>query len=116
MNLENQDYWVSLIGMSTCKFFLLQGLHQGPGHGYALLERMRSYTHGNCTASYGAIYPILKKLADGDLALIRYENVGNRKRKVYELTQRGEKAYQEALEAWEVVLPYLSRAVEEDLH
>ena len=116
MNLENQDYWKSLIGMSTCKFFLLQGLHQGPGHGYVLLERMRSYTQGRCTASYGAIYPILKKLAKGDLALVKDENVGNRKRKVYELTDRGEEAYKEALKAWEVVLPYLSRAVEEDLH
>ena len=93
MNLENQDYWKSLIGMSTCKFFLLQGLHQGPGHGYVLLERMRSYTQGRCTASYGAIYPILKKLAKGDLALVKDENVGNRKRKVYELLRDGTGSY-----------------------
>jgi PadR family transcriptional regulator PadR len=116
MNLENQDYWKSLIGMSTCKFFLLQGLHQGPGHGYVLLERMRIYTQGRCTASYGAIYPILKKLAKGDLAQVKDENTGNRKRKVYQLTDRGEEAFREALKAWEDILPYLSKAIEDDLH
>jgi DNA-binding PadR family transcriptional regulator len=116
MSLENQDYWKSLIGMSTCKFFLLQGLHQGPGHGYILLERMRSYTQGRCNASYGAVYPILKRLAEGNLALVKYENVGNKKRKVYKLTKKGESAYKEALKAWDGVLPYLNKAVEEDLH
>ena len=116
VNIENKEYWKSLIGMSTCKFFLLQSLYRDPGHGYAVLERMRSYTRGRCTSSYSTIYPILKMLANGKLAIVKSENIGNRKRKVYRLTKKGEKAYIEALKAWEEVLPYLNKAVKEDLH
>ena len=94
----------------------MQILFKGPEHGYALLEKMRSNTEGRCTASYGAIYPILKKLAEEGLALVKYENIGNRKRKIYELTKRGKNAYIEALKAWEDILPYLNKAVEKDLY
>ena len=116
MNLESRKYWKSLIGMSTCKFFLLQALYQGPGHGYALLERMRSYTEGRCAASYGAIYPILKKLAKGDYALVRSETVGYRKRKVYELTEKGEKVFREASKVWQDILPYIGKAADEGIN
>lgn len=101
--------------MSACKFFILQGLHQGPGHGYALLERMRSYTAGRCTSSYGTIYPILKKLAKEKYAVVKTDNKGPRSRKIYQLTEKGHKAYKEALLAWEGILPYLSKAVDEDM-
>jgi PadR family transcriptional regulator PadR len=111
MNIESQDYWKSLIGMSTCKFFLLQTLYRNPGHGYAILERMRRDTEGRCNASYGAIYPILKNLAEGNYALVKSETVGSRKRKVYELTEKGREAFREALEAWDDILPFLNRAV-----
>lgn len=114
MKLESQEYWKSLIKMSACKFFILQGLHQGPGHGYALLDRMKTYTQGRCTSSYGTIYPILKKLAKEHYANVKSENTGPRNRKVYELTEKGQLAYKEALKAWEGILPYLSKAVDED--
>ena len=116
MNLENKEYWKSLIGMSTCKFFLLQALYRDPGHGYAVLERMRHNTQGRCTSSYSTIYPILKMLAKGELAKVKDENIGNRKRKIYKLTRKGERAYLEALKAWEEVLPFLNKAVKEDLN
>ena len=116
MNLESQVYWKSLIGMSTCKFFLMKILYKAPGYGYAILEKMRSYTEGHCTATYGTIYTILNNLANEGLARVKFENIGNRKRKIYELTKRGRRAYIEALKAWDGILPYISKAVENDLY
>lgn len=116
MNLDDIEYWKSLIKMSACKFFILQGLHQGPCHGYALLERMKIYTVGCCASSYGTIYPILQSLAKEKYAIVQTDNNGPHKRKIYQLTEKGQKAYREALKAWEGILPYLSKAVNEDLH
>jgi PadR family transcriptional regulator, regulatory protein PadR len=113
MELEKQAYWKSLINMSLSKFFILQTLNQGPTHGYALLEKMRLFTKGCCTPTYATIYPILTELAKGDYAVVKAESTGERKRKVYELTDKGKTAYQEALKVWREVLPYLNRVVRE---
>jgi PadR family transcriptional regulator, regulatory protein PadR len=113
MELESPVYWKSLINMSLSKFFILQTLHQGPTHGYALLEKMRLFTQGCCTPTYATIYPILNELARGGYALVKAEATGERQRKVYELTDKGKLAYQEALQVWREVLPYLNRVVSE---
>lgn len=114
MQLENKEYWKSLINMSLSKFFILQTLYRGPSHGYALLEKMRQFTHGCCTPTYATIYPILNELARGGYAVVKTETIGGRKRKVYELTDKGRAAYQESLKVWREVLPYLNRVVNED--
>jgi PadR family transcriptional regulator, regulatory protein PadR len=111
MDLESQAYWKSLINQSLSKFFILQTLTQGPIHGYALLEKMRSFTQGCCTPTYATIYPILNELAKGGYAVVKTQATGDRHRKVYELTDKGKTAYQEALKVWYEVLPYLNRVV-----
>lgn len=114
MKLESQAYWKSLINMSLSKFFILQTLYQGPIHGYALLEKMRIFTQGCCTPKFATIYPILNELAKGEYATMKIENVGDRERKTYELTDKGKLAYTEALKVWREVLPYLNRVVKEN--
>ena len=52
---------------------------------------------------------------EGELAIVRDENTGNRTRKIYKLTKKGKKAYLKALKAWEEVLPFLNEAVKKDL-
>jgi PadR family transcriptional regulator, regulatory protein PadR len=113
MELESSAYWKSLINMSLSKFFILQTLHQGPTHGYALLEKMRIFTQGCCTPTYATIYPILSELAKGDYAVVNTEIIDGRERKVYQLTEKGQSAYQEALKVWREVLPYLNQVVNE---
>jgi PadR family transcriptional regulator, regulatory protein PadR len=113
MELESAFYWKALINMSLSKFFILQTLHQGPTHGYALLEKMRQFTQGCCTPTYATIYPILSELAKGEYAIIKTEICDKRPRKVYELTDKGEMAYQEALKVLREVLPYLNKVVNE---
>lgn len=113
MNLEEPDYWKALINMSLSRFFILRTLHEGPTHGYALLEDLKIFTRGCCTPAYGTIYPILKELLEGEYASVKSETESGRQRKVYELTPRGESAYQQAVQTWQEVLPYIERAVRE---
>ncbi len=112
-NLEDADYWKALINMSLSRFFVLRTLHEAPTHGYALLEDLKIFTEGCCTPAYGTIYPILKELEEGNYALVRVETENGRQRKIYELTPRGELAYEQAVRTWKEVLPYIEKVVRE---
>ena len=74
---------------------------------------MRLFTQGCCTPTYATIYPILSELAKGGYAFVKAEATGDRKRKIYELTDKGKTSYQEALKVWREVLPYLNKVVRE---
>jgi PadR family transcriptional regulator, regulatory protein PadR len=111
MPIEDPEYWKALINMSLSRFFILRTLHEGPTHGYALLEHLKDFTQGCCTPSYGTIYPILKEFLEGGYATVAVGTEGGRERKVYELTEKGKFAYQQAVQAWQEVLPYIERAV-----
>ncbi len=113
MPLEDPGYWKALVNMGLSRFFVLRTLHERPTHGYALLDSLSIFTEGCCTPAYGTIYPILKELVEGDYARVTVESDGGRQRKVYELTPRGELAYQTAMQTWQEVLPYIERAVRE---
>lgn len=115
MPLEDKEYWKSLINMSLSKFLVLRTLGQGPVHGYMLSEKLVQFTQGCCTPTFGTIYPILKELLNGKYAKVRLETVDGRKRKVYELTDKGRMAYKVALDAWREVIPYLGKTIEESV-
>jgi len=113
MDLENVDYWKSLINMSLSKFLILQTLHRAPCHGYAILERLRQQSGDCCTPTYGGIYPVLKQLIQGGYATATSETERGRERKVYELTEKGKRAYRAAVNAWQDVVPLLVKIVAE---
>ena len=113
MNLEDGDYWKSLINMSLTRFLILQTLARQPSHGYTILDRLEQFTEGCCTPTYGGIYPVLKQLVQGGYAKVRSETVSGRKRQVYELTETGLNAYHVAIGAWQEVLPYINQIVDE---
>lgn len=114
MDLENQEYWKSLINMSLSKFLILRTLYHEPSHGYAILEKLNEFTKGCCTPTYGTIYPILKEFALEKYAEKDYEMINNKRRIVYRLTEKGKNAYHEALKAWQIVLPYLNKIMDEN--
>lgn len=113
MDLEDRNYWKSLINMSLMRCLILESLCCEPSHGYAILEKVKHSTQGCCVPTYGAIYPVLKQLVKGGYATSRLEIVGGRKRRVYELTAKGVRAYYTATQAWRDVLPYILRLVDE---
>ena len=49
----------------------------------------------------------MNELAKGSYAVVKSEATGDRQRKVYEVTDKGKMAYQEALKVWREVLPYV---------
>ncbi len=114
MELENIEYWKSLINIGLTKIFILKILFQGPNHGYGILKQLESLTHGCCTPTFGTIYPILKKLTQDGYAKVKegQQLKGGQKRQVYTLTPLGIKAYQVAMEAWKTTIPYIHRAIE----
>lgn len=113
MDLEKAEYWKSLINMSLSRFFILRTLHEGPTHGYAILESLKLFTEGCCIPAFGTIYPILKELLKGEYAKVRLDSEAGRERKIYELTARGEKAYQQAVKTWQEVLPIIEKVMQE---
>lgn len=116
MELENIDYWKSLINIGLTKILILKILSRGPNHGYDILKQLSALTHGCCTPTLGTIYPILKSLTRAKYTQVKEKNQlkGGQKRRVYTLTPLGIKAYEAAREAWSSTIPYIHRAIETD--
>ena len=111
MDLEDTNYWKTLINMGLIRFLVLFCLNEEPLHGYAVLKKVQEFTRGCCSPTYGAIYPILGELVEGGYATVREDRTGGRKRKVYTLTSCGHNAYLKGLTAWQDILPHLNSIV-----
>lgn len=111
--LEDEAYWKSMLNMALTKFLVLRTLYHCPMHGYAIVDELKGFTKGCCIPTYGGVYPILKELVRGEYAVIRTETINGRRRKVYHLTEKGERAYLQALRTWREAMPYMERAIED---
>jgi len=111
--MDSKDYWRALVNMSLSRLLILRALSHGPTHGYAILQEVSRFTKGCCAPTYGTIYPVLKELERGKYCESEYQTVNGRRRKVYQLNEKGEQAYQTAMEAWAEVLPYLNRVLDD---
>ena len=83
---------------------ILGMLKLGVGTGYDIKRIIDGSTRFFWTASYGQIYPELKRLRKAGLVTARQEPRGKVKRTVYELTPKGEEALHEWLTDSEDVL------------
>jgi DNA-binding PadR family transcriptional regulator len=80
---------------------LLAALRGEPRHGYAVMEHVRTASGGRFDYPEGTVYPALHRLeADGMLAS-RWSEVEGRRRRVYELTAKGERALDSRRRDWE---------------
>ena len=67
-------------------FYLLLALRE-PGHGYAIMDRVRTLSHGRLTLGPGTLYTLLGRFErEGLITLDRVEDT----RKIYRLTHLGE--------------------------
>lgn len=80
---------------------LLAALARGPGHGYALIERLRERSEGAFDFPEGTIYPALHKLEAQRLIRSRWAEAGGRRRRVYSLTRLGRAALRRRTTEWE---------------
>ena len=80
---------------------LLAVLRNGPMHGYGVAEELRRRSGGEFDLAEGTIYPALHRMESAGLLGSRWEIVGGRRRRVYELSSSGQRAVVDRLGTWQ---------------
>jgi PadR family transcriptional regulator, regulatory protein PadR len=68
---------------------LLAVVAEGPVHGYAAMERLRARSGGHFDLPEGTVYPALHRLEADGLLQSGWTVAAGRRRRQYELTDRG---------------------------
>lgn len=68
---------------------LLAALEDGPRHGYAVIEHLRTASGGRLNLPTGTIYPALHRLEQAALVCGSWSVAGGRRRRSYQLTAAG---------------------------
>ena len=71
---------------------LLATLTDGPRHGYAIKEALRTGSGGRFDLPTGTVYPALRRLERAALLSGTWSTVGGRERRTYTLTRAGRHA------------------------
>ena len=71
------------------RFYILTLLYEGPCHGYSIISRFKKRIGKEISPSL--VYPFLQQLEQKGLVKHTIEHVGEKEKKVYELTQEGNK-------------------------
>src|SRR4051812_12251317 len=80
---------------------VLAALSAGPAHGYAVIEEIRRKSGQAFDLPQGTIYPALHRLEEAGLLVSRWVTAeSGRRRRVYALTRRGERALAERRAVW----------------
>jgi PadR family transcriptional regulator PadR len=82
------------------EFLLLGVLRAGPGHGYALIARLRERSNGAFDLPEGTIYPALQRLERAGRVASIWSSESGRRRRVYALTPAGEAALATGRAEW----------------
>jgi PadR family transcriptional regulator PadR len=84
------------------EMIILAALAAGPAHGYAVIEEIRRRSGQAFDLPEGTIYPALHRLELADLLSSRWVTAeSGRRRRVYTLTRRGERALAERRAVWQ---------------
>ncbi len=81
-------------GISTlCILAIIDRAENGEIHGYAILKNLEEDTNEMLVIEEGTLYPLLRKLEGKGILKSERKIVENRMRKVYSITERGNKIY-----------------------
>jgi DNA-binding PadR family transcriptional regulator len=80
---------------------LLVVLEKGPAHGYAVIESLRERSGGLFDLPEGTIYPALHRLEDQGLLRSRWQEDSARRKRIYQLTPKGEQALIKRQAEWQ---------------
>ena len=80
---------------------LLAVLEDGALHGYAVIEELRRRTNDALDLPEGTIYPALHRLEKARLLQSSWEDSSGRRRRVYALTDGGNRAVKEKRRDWQ---------------
>ena len=79
---------------------ILAAILNGATHGYVIAEWLRTQSGEVFDLPDGTIYPALRRLEDKGFLKSRWESTGERRRKVYSLTGKGERALADGRREW----------------
>jgi DNA-binding PadR family transcriptional regulator len=69
------------------RFYILTILYEGPAHGYSIISRFKKRVKKEVSPSL--VYPFLQQLEEKGLVKHTIKPVGEKERKIFELTQTG---------------------------
>jgi PadR family transcriptional regulator, regulatory protein PadR len=79
---------------------LLAILAEGPAHGYAVIEALRSRSNGMFDLPEGTIYPALHRLESQGLLQSTWSEAASRRKRIYQLTPKGQQALAARQDEW----------------
>jgi transcriptional regulator len=92
---------------------VLAALAAGPAHGYAVIEEIKRKSGQAFDLPEGTVYPALHRLEQANLLTSRWVTAeSGRRRRVYALTRRGERALAERRAVWEQFSDAIGRLLE----
>jgi len=96
---------------ASSRMMILSILAGGENYGYQILQTVKQLSDGEWIWSDGMLYPVLHKLEKEKLITSRWEGQENgRKRKYYQLTDKGMKSLQKTVKEWKFVDATLHKA------
>ena len=82
-NAQNIDELIS----DFSRFYILTILYEGPAHGYSIISRFKKRVKKEISPSL--VYPFLQQLEEKGLVKHTVKPVGEKERKIFELTDEG---------------------------
>ena len=79
---------------------LLAALEPGPAHGFAVMMELRCRSGGVVALESGTLYPALRRLEGAGLIVGTWTTGPGRRRREYELTDRGRRSLDEERGLW----------------
>jgi transcriptional regulator len=81
---------------------VLAALAPAPAHGYAVIEQIKRRSGGAFDLPEGTVYPVLHRLEQAGLLSSKWTTADSgRRRRVYAVTKRGERALAEQRAVWD---------------
>jgi DNA-binding PadR family transcriptional regulator len=79
---------------------LLAAVQPRPLHGYAIADTLRARSGGTFDLPEGTLYPALHRLERAGLLSSHWAEVSGRRRRVYQLTRKGQRALLQRHQDW----------------
>ncbi len=87
MTTESKAEAIQDIISDFSRFYILMILYEGPAHGYSILDRFKKRVGKEVSPSL--VYPFLQQLEEKGLVKHTVKPVGEKEKKVFELTENG---------------------------
>ena len=86
---------------ASAQTIVLSILQQGESYGYKIIKRVSQLSGGEVEWSAGSLYTLMHRMkTEGLVESFWVEKAGERRRRYYRITQKGNKALEEEKQAW----------------